>query len=120
MTREEIEKKAQEWVDTYPKSDDCAYSQECADCMVKCSFIQGAEWMQDELFAHHQTENYMTMLKAAEYMCNLRDELINKSCEWLDKNLYATVKTNYENIVNVESRQVLVERYKKAMKDECN
>lgn len=53
-------------------------------------YVDGAEWMQEQT--------------------------IDKACEWLEKNLYPTIKTNYDNNVGVESTQEFIEKFKQAMK----
>ena len=42
---------------------------------------------------------------------------IDKACEWLNSSLYPTVKTNFDNIVEVQSTQEFLVLFRKIMEE---
>lgn len=42
-------------------------------------------------------------------------QMIDKACEWLQEHLFCTVKTDVDNIIDVCSRDVFLDNFKKAM-----
>ena len=85
MNREEIEEKAQCWIDNYPQLDECTYTQDDADMMMKNSFIAGAEWMQEQMI--NRACNFLCDTCHASYANDCK----NKPCK-LKTGLIETMK----------------------------
>lgn len=69
-------------------------------------------------------KNYSIIYEGTDEEVNVSDiveytkkEMIEKACEWLNDSLYPTVKTNFDNIVDVQSTQEFVMLFRKTMEE---